>query len=131
MSDVTTKRGVVEMKALGGDPQVAAVMQLLAEQNREIIERLGHLEKTQALGIVKEGYTVEDVCARLNGKRKPFTVRQWCNEGQVKAKKVTGQGRRGEWRIGPDELARIQADGPLPKGTFDNKSTGDVNRTAA
>ena len=78
---------------------------------QQIIERLDRLEKYQSLAVVKEGYTVEEVAERLG--RRPWTVRQWCNKGLAKGKKVHGKGRTGEWRIPHEELLRLQADGPL------------------
>lgn len=79
-------------------------------------ERLDRIEQRLALSIAKESYLVEEAAERLN--RKPWTVRQWCNKGQVKgAKKVRGKGRTGEWRIPHEELLRLQNDGPLPVGT--------------
>jgi transposase len=81
---------------------------------KEILERLDRLEKHQAVAVVKESYTTEEVAARLN--RSEWTVRQWCNKGQVQgAKKVHGKGRTGEWRISHGELVRLQNHGPLPE----------------
>jgi transposase len=68
------------------------------------------------MNVVKEGYTIEEVAERLN--RAEYTVRQWCNKGQANARKVHGKGRTGEWRVSPDELARLQAEGPQPEGTY-------------
>jgi ribosomal protein L16 Arg81 hydroxylase len=82
---------------------------------KELINRYAQLEKRFNLSVEKESYTVEQAGERLN--RKPWTVRQWCNKGQVKgAYKVHGKGRTGEWRIPHEELVRLQNEGPLPEG---------------
>jgi excisionase family DNA binding protein len=75
--------------------------------------RLDDIENKMALSREKETYTVEEAAKRLN--RTPWTVRQWCNKGQLEgAKKVHGMGRTGEWRIPHDALIRAQNQGPLP-----------------
>jgi hypothetical protein len=86
-----------------------------------ILERLDRIEQRLAIAVEKEVYTTEEVAERLTAlKRKvtPWTVRQWCNLGQVPgAKKVRGQGRNGEWRIPHEALLRLQNEGPLPAPT--------------
>ena len=84
---------------------------------KEILNRIEQIETRLALSVEKESYTVEQAGERLN--RKPWTVRQWCNKGQVKdAYKVHGKGRTGEWRIPHEEIIRLQNNGPLPKGAY-------------
>ncbi len=57
------------------------------------------------LGLAKEAYTTEEAAERLG--RSDWTVRQWCNKGQVPgAYKVRVKGRTGA------TLARLQAEGP-------------------
>jgi hypothetical protein len=81
---------------------------------KELINRMERIEARLALSVEKESYTVEEAAERLD--RKPWTVRQWCNKGQVKgAYKVHGKGRTGEWRIPHEELVRLQNRGPLPE----------------
>lgn len=81
-----------------------------------IVRRLDRLDERMALSTVKESYTTDEVAHRLG--RSGWTVRQWCNQGQVNdVKKVRGKGRTGEWRIPHDEMARLQSEGPLPPGT--------------
>jgi transposase len=83
---------------------------------RELVERLDRIERRLELNVEKEAYTVEEAAERLN--RSPWTVRQWCNKGQVEdAYKVHGKGRTGEWRIPHAELVRLQNEGPLPEGS--------------
>ena len=85
-------------------------MMLFLEQ---LPERIDRIEKSLALSVVKETYTTEEVAERLS--RSEWTVRQWCNKGQVHgARKVHGRGRQGEWRIPHEELVRLQNEGLLP-----------------
>ncbi len=74
--------------------------------------RIDHLERCLGQSVVKESYTVVEAAERLA--RSEWTVRQWCNKGQVQgARKVHGKGRTGEWRIPHVELLRLQNEGPL------------------
>jgi hypothetical protein len=84
---------------------------------RQVLEQqqvqLDRIEKSLALSVEKETYTTDEVAQRVG--RAEWTVRQWCNKGQVKgAKKVHGRGRQGEWRIPREELLRLQNEGPMP-----------------
>ena len=80
---------------------------------REIITRLDRLEKAQSLSVVKDSYTTKEVAERLGCSE--WTVRQWCNLGQVPdAVKKHGRGRTGEWKIPHEALLRLQDKGPLP-----------------
>src|SRR4051812_3170812 len=76
-------------------------------------DRLDRIEERLAMNVVKEAYTTEEGAERLG--RSHWTVRQWCNKGQVPgAKKVRGKGRTGEWRIPHEVLVKLQAEGPGP-----------------
>lgn len=84
---------------------------------REIIERLDRIERFQTLAVVKEAYTTEDAAEKLG--RSEWTVRNWCNKGQVEgAYKVRGKGRTGEWRLTHEAVVNLQSKGPAPEGTF-------------
>ena len=62
---------------------------------------------------VKEHYEVEEF-ARLVDKA-PFTVREWCRHGRVRAdKKMSGRGAHPQWVISHDELLRSRREGLLP-----------------
>lgn len=62
---------------------------------------------------VKEFYTTQDLC-KMFGKA-PYTVREWCRLGRIKAKKIRAScGGECEWRIPHEELVRLQNDGLLP-----------------
>jgi helix-turn-helix protein len=66
--------------------------------------------------MVKEWYTVEEV-AEITGKA-PYTVREWCRQGRIRAKKkVCGRGKGGEWLVGHDELTRLRNEGLLAVGS--------------
>jgi hypothetical protein len=95
-----------------------AVEERIAPLLEAILQRQVFLQDRLALTVVKETYTIEETAGRLG--RSDWTIRQWCNHGQVNgAKKVHGKGRTGEWRIPHDEVVRLQNEGPLSPGTFD------------
>jgi hypothetical protein len=91
--------------------ELAEMVRTMMDRQEFMIDRLKHLEKNLSLSTIKELYTTTEVAERLG--RTEWTVRQWCNLGQAKAKKVHGRGRQGEWRIGHEELLRLQREGPL------------------
>lgn len=63
---------------------------------------------------VKDFYSIEEV-AKILG-RAEFTVRQWCRNGRVNAKKQgSGRGKHQNWVISHEELQRYQRDGLLPR----------------
>ena len=86
--------------------------------------RLDRLEKQR---VAKDAWTVDEAAERLG--KSPYTVRQWANLGCIRAHKVRGKGRRGEWRIADAEVARVQAEGPSPERTFENSAA--ISRTAS
>ena len=96
-------------------PAQDATVLRLVELVTGMREQLDRVERRVGLGVVKEMYTTEEVAGRIG--RSEWTVRQWCNKGQVRGRKVRGRGRQGEWRIPHDELVRVQNDGPLPAAT--------------
>src|SRR5262249_14847211 len=116
--------GRAEMVRIGQETMEQTELLLkVGEQNHEIIAMLSRIEQTPPDTIGERGwYAAEKEAARLN--RAEDTVRQWLNRGQAQAKKVHGKGRCGEWRIVADEVRRLECEGPLPVGTFDNHQTG-------
>jgi hypothetical protein len=83
----------------------------LAEQLQRIHAMLDTLAK-QVLSqqLVKEYYSTKEA-AKVLGKR-PYTVREWCRMGRIRAEKADfGRGLDEEWRISHDELVRIQNEG--------------------
>jgi predicted transcriptional regulator len=55
--------------------------------------------------------TVE--AAELLGKA-PLTVRRWCQNGRLAARKRAGRGNHDEWEIAREEIERYRAEGLLP-----------------
>ena len=77
------------------------------------------LEKIEAMLVVlverqkaRDFHSVEEF-ARLVG-REPFTCREWCRRGRIKAaKKHSGRGAHASWVISHEELQRYQREGLL------------------
>lgn len=64
----------------------------------------------------KRHYSVEEFAKEV--KRRPFTVREWCRLGRIKASKsMTQSGPALLWVIGHEELERFRRDGLLPLGS--------------
>ena len=96
-----------------GSPNVMSEDDPVIVLLKALHERLDRLEQNLAMSREKEAYTVDEAAKRLN--RRPWTVRQWCNKGEVAgAYKVRGKGRTGEWRIPHDALVRVQNEGAAP-----------------
>lgn len=95
------------------------ILEKLLAGQKEIIDRIFNIENAISLSREKEAYTVEEVAERTN--RSVFTVRQWCNKGNIHATKVHGRGRQGEWRVSREELSRVEAEGPSKDRSFDNE----------
>ncbi len=92
--------------SFSGDPENPSLLLRIKEQ-------LDRIEKILGLSIEKESYSTKEAAEKLD--RAEWTVRQWCNKGQVKgARKVHGKGRTGEWRIPHEEVVRIQNEGMSP-----------------
>ncbi len=86
-----------------------------------IEERLDRIESTlESMRVVlverqqiKDFYEV-DQFARIVGKA-PFTCREWCRLGRIKAEKwISGRGAYPAWVISHEELLRYQREGLLP-----------------
>jgi hypothetical protein len=82
-----------------------------------LLERLDRIEAAVAelcRGCkAKAWYEVEEAAAILG--RAPFTVREWCRQGRINAKKKgSGRGKYQSWVISEAELTRIQREGLLP-----------------
>jgi len=62
---------------------------------------------------LREWYSVEEVAAQLG--RRPYTVREWCRNGQINAaKKAERRGGATLWMISAQEVARYRDEGLLP-----------------
>lgn len=82
-----------------------------------IEERLEKIEEALRLLVqirtVKQFYTTAEV-AEILGKAE-FTVREWCRNGRVAARKrPCGRGNSQEWVVPHDELERVRNEGLLP-----------------
>lgn len=100
-----------EAEADRPNPAEPVTIEALCGLVKNVLDRIDQLEKNLAISRPKETYTTDEAAERL--KRSSWTVRDWCNKGQVAgAYRVRGKGRRGEWRIPHDALVRIQNEGP-------------------
>ena len=62
----------------------------------------------------KDWFTIAESAEMLN--RAEFTVREWCRNGRVNARKrSTGRGRTLEWMLSRKEIERIMNCGLLPR----------------
>ena len=71
----------------------------MAEYIEQVIERLGRIEAAVTAllkqKMVKEWYTTGEVAELLG--RAEYTVREWCRQGRMRAKKKScGRGKGGE-----------------------------------
>ena len=66
---------------------------------------------------IKAFYTTEEFARIVN--RRPFTVREYCRSGRLKAsKQESGRGAHPTWVISHEELQRYQREGRLPIRRF-------------
>ena len=80
-------------------------------------EKLDRIESMLAILLerqtVKDWYSTTEV-ARLLDKAE-YTVREWCRQGRICAKKKPcGRGKGGEWLVSHEELTRLKNEGLLP-----------------
>lgn len=96
------------------DPVIIARLDNFAEQLAKIESTLAALVQQKTL---KEWYTTAEVAEML--KKAEYTVREWCRQGRIKArKKPCGRGKNGEWLICHEEFIRIRNEGILPLYRF-------------
>ncbi len=84
---------------------------------RTIDERLDRIESMLASLVqretVKDWYATPEV-AKLLG-RAEYTVREWCRQGRISArKKPCGRGKGGEWLVSHEEVMRLRSEGLRP-----------------
>jgi len=89
----------------------------------EVIRRLDRIESALAdlrlQRTVKEWYSTAEVAEILN--RADYTVREWCRQGRIRAKKKPcGRGKGGEWLVSHEDLTRLKNEGLLPPGLSGN-----------
>lgn len=100
--------------AMGG--AAGDVVSLQNSNQPPFLERLDRIEAMLTTLIqqqtIKDMYTTEEVAQILG--RQPFTVREWCRLGRVRAqKRACGRGLSKEWVISHAELQRIKNEGLL------------------
>jgi hypothetical protein len=83
----------------------------------ELIQRLDRIESALAellnVRTAKAWYTTGEVAEILD--RAEYTVREWCRQGRIRAKKkLCGRGKGGEWLVSHEELTRLRNEGLLP-----------------
>jgi hypothetical protein len=83
----------------------------------ELIRRLDRIESALAELLrqrtVKAWYSTAEVAGMLD--RADYTVREWCRQGRIRAKKKPcGRGKGGEWLVSHEELTRLRNEGLLP-----------------
>ncbi len=87
-------------------PDILAALTGLSERLDAIESRL---EAIHLGRLDKDWYSTEEVAALMD--RAPWTVRDWCRLGRVKAEKRTGTDR---WVVSRAELERLLNGGLLP-----------------
>ena len=85
--------------------------------NDELADRLDRIEELLTTLViqrtVKDWYTTAEVAALLE--KAEYTVREWCRQGRIRAKKKAGgRGKGGEWLVSHEELTRLRNEGLLP-----------------
>lgn len=85
----------------------------LSELTHRLVRIESALDQLLKQNIIKEWYTTDEVAVIVN--KAPFTVREWCRHGRIKAsKRDCGRGSTKEWIVGHAELLRLQSEGLLP-----------------
>lgn len=103
-----------------------AILQRLDRSEENVCKRLDILialltsEQERKEDQLRQRFTTAQAAKKLN--KKPWTVRRWCELGQVKAERIRlgRSGNRLEWRIDLDEVNRIAQEGPGREGQFAN-----------
>jgi hypothetical protein len=72
------------------------------QEHTQLVERLDRIEAALALLIqqrtVKDWYSTEEIAQNLG--KAEYTVREWCRQGRIRAKKKPcGRGKGGEWLV--------------------------------
>ena len=63
--------------------------------------------------VTRAWYSVEEVAGMLD--RRPYTVREWCRNGQINAaKRAERRGCTALWSISAEEVERYKNEGLLP-----------------
>lgn len=84
---------------------------------RTIDDRLDRIESMLAALVeqksVKDWYSTPEIAKLLD--RAEYTVREWCRQGRISArKKPCGRGKGGEWLVSHEEVVRLRSEGLRP-----------------
>jgi len=95
----------------------AGAFDALPERIGRLEARLGEINAKLDLLVeqrtLKDWYSTEEVAKIVN--KAEYTVREWCRQGRITAKKkICGRGKGGEWLISHEELARFKNEGLRP-----------------
>jgi hypothetical protein len=82
-----------------------------------LLERLDRIEAALESLVrqrtIKDWYSTAEVAKLLE--RAEYTVREWCRQGRIRAKKkLCGRGKGGEWLVSHEEFVRLRNEGLLP-----------------
>jgi hypothetical protein len=82
-----------------------------------LLERLDRIEAALESLVrqrtIKDWYSTAEVAKLLE--RAEYTVREWCRQGRIRAKKKEcGRGKGGEWLVSHEEFVRLRNEGLLP-----------------
>lgn len=95
-------------------PDIVSLLTLLSEGMRRLESQVSALRERPAVPQAPRTFYSVAELAKLVGKA-PFTVRQWCNMGQINAvKRIEKRGGSALWGIAAEELERYRNDGLLP-----------------
>ena len=88
-----------------------------AAPRNNIDERLDRIEALLTAIVsreqTKDWYATVEVAKLLD--RAEYTVREWCRQGRITArKKPCGRGKGGEWLVSHEEVMRLRSEGLLP-----------------
>src|SRR5271154_2308098 len=86
------------------------ILDILKAHTDEIDRKL---ERLASRPVERASYTVEEIAVMES--RAPYTVREWCRLGQLRAEKTgTQSGPHARWTIPAAEYSRFQREGLLP-----------------
>jgi excisionase family DNA binding protein len=118
---ITSEKEVGPSEDVGGGRSDHGFITLGSEHLLLLDQRLARMEAALAelrdllVGqrSTKDFYTTKEVAEILS--RKEYTVREWCRQGRIRArKKFCGRGKGGEWLVSHEELSRLRNERLLP-----------------
>ena len=97
----------------------------IENRQKQIVQRLDQIENRLDAPKAKESdptagkkwFTPAEAAKILE--RRPFTVREWCRHGRIKARKRNvGRGAEASWEISLEEIERYRNHGLLPMAKY-------------